>query len=128
MKNSEQAIPREAPVPPLFPDLFQRFNFSAFPLLLRATFSRLSRTSCRLHHEWNQLQISVPPVQTPLFAEYHLGAIRRSRGRETLALRNSRWRYREGLPLPHEVEPISLGEGGTPLLRAERFGEILGIS
>jgi threonine synthase len=26
------------------------------------------------------------------------------------------------LPLPKDAEPISLGEGGTPLLRAERFG------
>ena len=26
------------------------------------------------------------------------------------------------LPLPADVEPVSLGEGGTPLLRAEKFG------
>src|SRR5207244_200362 len=31
-------------------------------------------------------------------------------------------RYREVLPLPENVEPVSLGEGGTPLLRARRFG------
>jgi threonine synthase len=31
------------------------------------------------------------------------------------------WRYREVLPLPANVEPVSLGEGGTPLLRAQRF-------
>jgi len=29
----------------------------------------------------------------------------------------------EVLPLPSDVEPVSLGEGGTPLLRAERVGE-----
>jgi threonine synthase len=34
----------------------------------------------------------------------------------------SLWRWRELLPLPKDVEPISLGEGGTPLLHAERFG------
>jgi len=33
------------------------------------------------------------------------------------------WRYRELLPLPEGVEPVSLGEGGTPLLRAARFGD-----
>jgi threonine synthase len=33
------------------------------------------------------------------------------------------WRYREVLPLPADVEPISLGEGGTPLLRADRFSK-----
>jgi threonine synthase len=38
------------------------------------------------------------------------------------------WRYREVLPLPAEVEPVSLGEGGSPLLRANRFGKNLGLS
>jgi len=42
--------------------------------------------------------------------------------RETLATREkSLWRYREVLPLPRDVVPVSLGEGGTPLLRAEKF-------
>ncbi len=30
------------------------------------------------------------------------------------------WRYRELLPLPRGVEPVSLGEGWTPLVRLER--------
>ncbi len=34
----------------------------------------------------------------------------------------SMWRYRELLPLPGNVEPVSLGEGGTPLVRAQTFG------
>jgi len=32
------------------------------------------------------------------------------------------WRYRELLPLPKDVEPVSLGEGGTPLLPSKKFG------
>jgi len=39
----------------------------------------------------------------------------------------SLWRYREVLPLPPGVEPVSLGEGGTPLLRAGRFGKDAGV-
>jgi len=35
----------------------------------------------------------------------------------------SLWRYRELLPLPQDAEPISLGEGGTPLLRAKAFSD-----
>jgi threonine synthase len=35
----------------------------------------------------------------------------------------SLWRYREVLPLPSRVDPVSLGEGGTPLLPAERFAD-----
>ena len=50
--------------------------------------------------------------------------------REILATRyeKSLWRYREVLPLPAGVNPVSLGEGGTSLLRAERFGAQLGVS
>ena len=35
----------------------------------------------------------------------------------------SLWRYRELLPLPDGVEPVSLGEGGTPLLQAKKFAD-----
>jgi len=33
------------------------------------------------------------------------------------------WRYREVLPLPADVQPVSLGEGGTPLLHAKTFDD-----
>ena len=39
------------------------------------------------------------------------------------AREKSLWRYRELLPLPKNAEPISLGEGGTPLLRAKTFAD-----
>ncbi|MEM4426380.1 MAG: threonine synthase [Acidilobaceae archaeon] len=32
------------------------------------------------------------------------------------------WRYWELLPIRREVKPVTLGEGGTPLLKAERAG------
>jgi len=38
------------------------------------------------------------------------------------------WRYRELLPLMPGEEPVSLGEGGTPLLPVPRLGERLGFS
>ena len=40
----------------------------------------------------------------------------------------SLWRYREVLPLPIDLEPTTLGEGGTPLLRAAKFGGELGLT
>jgi len=40
----------------------------------------------------------------------------------------SMWRYREFLPLRSNEEPVSLGEGGTPLLHARRLAERLGLS
>ena len=36
-------------------------------------------------------------------------------------LEKSLWRWRELLPLPENAESVSLGEGGTPLLRAKAF-------
>jgi threonine synthase len=36
------------------------------------------------------------------------------------------WRFRELLPLPAGVAPVSLGEGGTPLLFATTFGRKIG--
>ncbi|MBV8198937.1 MAG: threonine synthase [Candidatus Eremiobacteraeota bacterium] len=42
--------------------------------------------------------------------------------RETIAAREwTMWRYREMLPIAAGELPISLGEGGTPLLRADRL-------
>jgi threonine synthase len=37
------------------------------------------------------------------------------------------WRWRELLPLPLEHEPVTLGEGDTPLLAAPRLGRELGL-
>lgn len=37
------------------------------------------------------------------------------------------WRYREFLPAIAGEDPVTLGEGGTPLLRAERLGRELGL-
>jgi len=37
------------------------------------------------------------------------------------------WRYRELLPLRPGEEPVSLGEGGTPLLELPRLSERLGV-
>ena len=59
----------------------------------------------------------------PLWVRYDLEAVKRAVRPEQLVGRvNSIWRYRELLPLPKDAEPISLGEGGTPLLRSKKFG------
>jgi threonine synthase len=77
---------------------------------------RLECSACGLHHEWSQLQNVCLSCQKPLLASVDLAAASRTLTRETLATREkSLWRYREVLPLPDNVEPVSLGEGGTPL-------------
>jgi threonine synthase len=85
--------------------------------------THLECTSCGLRHEWTRLQNLCTACQKPLFPIIDLAAAGRKISRETLATREkSLWRYREVLPLPADVEPVSLGEGGTPLLRAKAFG------
>jgi threonine synthase len=89
----------------------------------------LTCTSCGLRHEWKRLQNLCSACQKPLAATYDLEKIRRALTPELLASRREKslWRFRELLPLPANTEPISLGEGGTPLLRAKRFGEKCGM-
>ncbi|MBC5809595.1 MAG: threonine synthase [Candidatus Eremiobacteraeota bacterium] len=49
--------------------------------------------------------------------------------RATIAARPyTMWRYREALPVDDTEEPISLGEGGTPLVRARRLEAMLGAT
>ena len=84
----------------------------------------LECTSCGLRHDWSRLQNLCGACQKPLFAIVDLAAAGRALRREKFAAREkSLWRYRELLPLAAEVEPVSLGEGGTPLLRAKNFAE-----
>ena len=86
--------------------------------------THLECTSCGLRHDWTRLQNLCTACQKPLFAIVDLAAASRTLTRDVLATREkSLWRYREVLPLPANVEPVSLGEGGTPLLRAKKFGE-----
>ena len=91
--------------------------------------THLECTSCGLRHDAATLQNLCRACQKPLFPAYDLTAVGRAVTRESFAPREkSLWRFREVLPLPAEVEPITLGEGGTPLLDARRFGESVGVS
>jgi threonine synthase len=84
----------------------------------------LECTACGLRHDWSCLQNLCRACQKPLFATVDLAAAGRALRREKLAAREkSLWRYRELLPLPADVEPVSLGEGGTPLLCAKNFAQ-----
>jgi threonine synthase len=86
--------------------------------------THLECTGCSLRHEWSRLQNLCTACHKPLFAIVDLAKAGRALTREALATREkSLWRYREVLPLPASVEPVALGEGGTPLLRATKFAD-----
>jgi threonine synthase len=91
--------------------------------------THLECTACGLRHDWHTLQNLCTACQKPLYPRYDLAAAARTLTKDSLGTREkSLWRYREVLPLPLAVEPTTFGEGGTPLLRAERFGSEAGVA
>jgi len=64
----------------------------------------------------------------PIWVRYDLAAIRNAVTPATIAGRPpTLWRYRELLPLPFDVDPVTLGEGMSPLLECQRLGALLGL-
>jgi len=92
--------------------------------------THLECTFCGRHHEWSRLQNLCTACAKPLFAIVDLAAVKKLdcfKQSSLPAREKSLWRYREVLPLPADVEAISLGEGGTPLLRAKKFASDLDL-
>ena len=68
------------------------------------------------------------PAGKPIMVRYDLDAVGKAVTREAIAARRGgMWRWRELLPLPASADPVTLGEGDTPLLAAPRLGEALGV-
>jgi threonine synthase len=64
----------------------------------------------------------------PLWVRYDLPLVKKTLRKESLGARgHSLWRYRELLPLPAATEPVTLGEGMSPLLPCARLGKELGL-
>src|SRR5437764_7892788 len=65
----------------------------------------------------------------PLWVRYDLSRIRSAvKPADLLARPPSLWRYRELLPPAFSAEPVSLGEGMTPLLGCPRLGQELEVT
>jgi threonine synthase len=83
---------------------------------------------CGLAHEARRLLNLCRNCGKPLLVRYDLSRSKTTLTKESLAARRpDLWRYREVLPVERDENIISLGEGWTPLLRARRLGETLGI-
>ena len=61
----------------------------------------------------------------PLLVRYHLDRVRLTRD-ELAARPSGMWKWRELLPLPEGIAPVSLGEPETPLLTLDRIGAAAG--
>ena len=63
-----------------------------------------------------------------LDAEYNYDEISVEKVLQKFQKGRSIWRFRDLLPVGDDVRPVSLGEGNTPLLHADKIGHTLGMS
>lgn len=74
------------------------------------------------------MRTRICPCGGPLFVRYDLHRIAASASPKAWADRPpGMWRYRELLPLVESVEPVTLGEGASPLLALRELGRRLGL-
>lgn len=90
--------------------------------------THLECAACGLKHEARRLHNLCTECGKPLLVRYDLDNAARTLTKESLRTRRADlWRYREVLPVERDENVVSLGEGWTPLLHAERLGAQLGM-
>ncbi|HVG20025.1 MAG TPA: threonine synthase [Blastocatellia bacterium] len=84
-------------------------------------------SSCAREYEARRLY-NLCDCGKPLMVAYDLEKAAATLSREALEGREpTLWRYREVLPVDHEANRLTLGEGMTPLIKADRLGARLGV-
>ena len=87
-----------------------------------ARISYLACTRCGEHYNADQPQTVCPKDGGVLYARYDLAALKKTFTAASLAGRTpNMWRYAEVLP---DAEPVSLGEGFTPMLPSREFSNV----
>ncbi|MFH1852538.1 MAG: threonine synthase [Candidatus Neomarinimicrobiota bacterium] len=88
--------------------------------------THLECSACGRQLAADRLYNLCPDCQKPLLARYDLAAVQQVVTPALIAGRQSNlWRYREVLPVRRPEFSFSLGEGWTPLIRADRLGQEL---
>ncbi len=83
---------------------------------------------CGKTFDAEQRQTFCEDCRSPLYARYDMQRVRASLTPEALAERpRGIWRWSELLPVRSPAFRLTLGEGDTPLLKAEALGEQLGL-
>jgi threonine synthase len=91
--------------------------------------THLECAACHLEHEARRLLNLCRECGKPLLVRYDLKRAAQTLTKQSLVGRRADlWRYREVLPVEKEENVVSLGEGWTPLLRAERLGRQIGLN
>ena len=90
--------------------------------------THLECAACGLKHEARRLHNLCTECGKPLLVRYDLERARRYLTKESLnGRRADMWRYREVLPVEQDENLVTLREGWTPLIRAERLEQKLGF-
>ncbi|MEO5590099.1 MAG: threonine synthase [Gemmatimonadaceae bacterium] len=90
--------------------------------------THLECAACGTRHDSGVLQNVCNACGKPLLPRYDIDRASRTLTRDALPLRRpDMWRYREMLPVSDDANIVSLGEGWTPLVHAERLGATLGM-
>src|ERR1043166_572825 len=95
---------------------------------MRCFATHLSYWACQRRYELIKL-INLCECGKPLKVEYDLAAIRSVIRRDEFSSRSrGLWRWRELMPLPADQQPVTLGEGDTPLIESERLAHELRVA
>ncbi|HXF43803.1 MAG TPA: pyridoxal-phosphate dependent enzyme, partial [Pyrinomonadaceae bacterium] len=90
--------------------------------------THLECTNCGKEFDADKRQGLCGECSKPLFARYDHSKIAKVVGKNEFRGREaSLWRYREVLPVRADEDIVSLGEGWTPLLKADRLAGKLGL-
>jgi threonine synthase len=90
--------------------------------------THLECMACGKRHDAGHLHNLCTQCGKPLYPRYDLEAASRTLTKDALVSRSANmWRYREVMPVDSDANIVSLGEGWTPLLHAERLGADVGI-
>lgn len=93
-----------------------------------SSLTHLECPECKKRFNADRVQNMCPACQSPLLARYDLTKIARQVRREAISSRlRGLWRWAEILPVRKEKFRLTLGEGDTPLLPAERLGKELDL-
>ena len=94
---------------------------------MKSYLTHLECTACGESHDADELQTVCRSCAKVLYPRYDLAAVRQVVSPWDLAAREqTMWRYYEVLPVRDPLNVATLGEGGTPLLWAERLGDAIG--
>lgn len=96
---------------------------------MESTLLHLECPECGRHYEAGRLQTVCSSCISPLLAHYDLGRAGTTLTPRAAATRpRGIWRWAEVLPVREERHRLTLGEGDTPLLPAERLAKILKLN